>query len=263
MSQTGPIPTLPALLPVSGVAQLKAVDLVQAQTESLLAVTSVVAVTQSGLPVALSAEAQQLNSYLLQAQVDDGAPTAVTETLPLIHEGVHSAELADSLAKTLSQSGLFYESHLGQWVEGERSLDQIKQEPQNQLGTDTPALVSKQMDVLDQKMVTWTGPVWPGQHMSWTSWIDPEDANQQHSQSKSSKAHASPVHSHLVLSLPNLGTINARFSLRDQRLKIKLNVGNPKALVRLESKLSELASAIRKSGQALDGLQLEASDTAT
>jgi hypothetical protein len=60
-----------------------------------------------------------------------------------------------------------------------------------------------------------------------------------------------------------LGTINARFSLRDQRLKIKLNVGNPKALVRLESKLSELASAIRKSGQALDGLQLEASDTAT
>ena len=264
MPQTGALPPLPSLLPVSAVASLKAVEVIQAQTDSLLAVMPVKTVAAAGLPVALSSEAQQLNNYLLQSQGDQGAPEAVTASLPLLHEGVHTAELAASLATSLSQSGLFYEAHLGQWVQGERTLEQIKQEPQNQAGTDTPALVGRQLDVLDQKMVTWMGAVWPGQNMSWTSWIEPEDASHQDGQSKSRsmKGHAAAVQSHLVLSLTNLGMINARFSLRDQRLKIKISVSSTRALARLESRLADLASALTKSGQTLDGLQLEPSDTA-
>jgi hypothetical protein len=41
--------------------------------------------------------------------------------------------LAGKLHESLSQSGLFYESHQAQWIAGARSTTQLLQEPQNQL----------------------------------------------------------------------------------------------------------------------------------
>jgi hypothetical protein len=41
------------------------------------------------------------------------------------------AELADKLHETISQSGLFYESHQAQWLQGTRSTTQLLDEPQN------------------------------------------------------------------------------------------------------------------------------------
>lgn len=45
----------------------------------------------------------------------------------------NTTELAQALQKTVSQSGLFYESHQAQWVSGERPLAELLQEPQAQL----------------------------------------------------------------------------------------------------------------------------------
>lgn len=42
-----------------------------------------------------------------------------------------TAELAGKLHETLSQSGLFYESHQAQWLQGSRSTSQLMHEPQN------------------------------------------------------------------------------------------------------------------------------------
>jgi hypothetical protein len=44
-------------------------------------------------------------------------------------------EFATSLRNTLSQSGLFYESHQAQWVAGERKLTDLLREPQGKLST--------------------------------------------------------------------------------------------------------------------------------
>lgn len=41
--------------------------------------------------------------------------------------------LAGALRETLGKSGLFYESHQAQWIHGERSINQILEEPQNLL----------------------------------------------------------------------------------------------------------------------------------
>lgn len=41
--------------------------------------------------------------------------------------------LAGALRETLGKSGLFYESHQAQWVRGERSINQLLEEPQNLL----------------------------------------------------------------------------------------------------------------------------------
>ncbi|MDF3834097.1 flagellar hook-length control protein FliK, partial [Cupriavidus basilensis] len=42
--------------------------------------------------------------------------------------------LASALARQVGQSGLFYESHLGQWLNGTRQLDSLMREPQAMLG---------------------------------------------------------------------------------------------------------------------------------
>ncbi|GAB1394007.1 hypothetical protein MASR1M60_21710 [Rhodocyclaceae bacterium] len=44
-----------------------------------------------------------------------------------------AAQLAPMLAKSVAQSGLFYESHQAQWINGQRPLGQLLQEPQGQL----------------------------------------------------------------------------------------------------------------------------------
>jgi len=47
--------------------------------------------------------------------------------------------LAGALRETLGKSGLFYESHQAQWIRGERSINQLLEEPQNRLtGKDSP-----------------------------------------------------------------------------------------------------------------------------
>lgn len=45
-----------------------------------------------------------------------------------------AASLASALARQVGQSGLFYESHLGQWLNGTRPLDSLMREPQALLG---------------------------------------------------------------------------------------------------------------------------------
>ncbi|MBB1631982.1 flagellar hook-length control protein FliK [Cupriavidus sp. UME77] len=45
-----------------------------------------------------------------------------------------ASSLASALARQVGQSGLFYESHLGQWLNGTRPLDSLMREPQALLG---------------------------------------------------------------------------------------------------------------------------------
>ncbi|MFY9329869.1 MAG: flagellar hook-length control protein FliK [Georgfuchsia sp.] len=65
-------------------------------------------------------------------QTADAAP--VLASMPMA-----GVEIESSLRQTLSQSGLFYESHQAQWVAGDHSLEQLLKEPQGRL---SPQLAS-------------------------------------------------------------------------------------------------------------------------
>lgn len=52
---------------------------------------------------------------------------------PSEQEAPDTKQLAGALRETLGKSGLFYESHQAQWVRGERSINQLLEEPQNRL----------------------------------------------------------------------------------------------------------------------------------
>lgn len=49
-------------------------------------------------------------------------------------EAVDTSKLAHNLQQSLSQSGVFFESHQAEWVVGQRSLSQLLQEPQARMG---------------------------------------------------------------------------------------------------------------------------------
>ena len=81
--------------------------------------------------VALSDTARFLGA-LIQKIADQTEPSAaVTKSTPVLSSApADIKEFATALRNTLSQSGLFYESHQAQWVAGERKLADLLQEPQ-------------------------------------------------------------------------------------------------------------------------------------
>lgn len=84
---------------------------------------------------------------------------------PLFEGTPNTADLATKLAQTLGQSGLFYESHQAQWVDGQRSLQSLQQEPQAKL-----QLTSTSASVADAKPDTTNPAVLPAKEAS------PQDA---------------------------------------------------------------------------------------
>ncbi|WP_186195968.1 flagellar hook-length control protein FliK [Burkholderia gladioli] len=61
----------------------------------------------------------------------DGAQAAAPLTPSIAQAAI--AALAAALARSVADSGLFYESHLAQWLAGQRGMAELAREPQNQL----------------------------------------------------------------------------------------------------------------------------------
>lgn len=78
--------------------------------------------------------AARLISQLLPNEGEPPVPAKLNRGEPLLptppNTQSSAAQLATTLAKAVSQSGLFYESHQAQWVTGQRPLLQVLQEPQ-------------------------------------------------------------------------------------------------------------------------------------
>ena len=89
---------------------------------------------QGSAPASLSTTARLID-HLLHASEQDGAPDAVTTRIPLVlsPSAMEPKQVATALQNALSASGLFYESHLHEWISGARTTAELAQEPQAQL----------------------------------------------------------------------------------------------------------------------------------
>jgi hypothetical protein len=75
--------------------------------------------------------AGKIISNVLQSAEQTSAPSSLVGKTPLIAEATgNPAQIATSLQSSVEQSGLFYESHVGQWASGELPLSALLQEPQ-------------------------------------------------------------------------------------------------------------------------------------
>jgi len=71
---------------------------------------------------------------LNKSQPESAQASALNKSQPVLSAPPEGGKpLAEALRNTLSQGGLFYESHQAQWVTGERPLTVLMQEPQAQL----------------------------------------------------------------------------------------------------------------------------------
>ncbi|MDB5762092.1 MAG: hypothetical protein JWQ21_1087 [Herminiimonas sp.] len=77
----------------------------------------------------------RLIDNLLQEAQQQSAPTSLVGKAPLVaSSAAGTSQVAAALQNTLAFSGLFYESHVGQWAGGGRTLGDLMQEPQAQTG---------------------------------------------------------------------------------------------------------------------------------
>ncbi len=101
---------------------------------------------EGAAPAELSS-AGRLVSTLLDAARQEGAATSLIGKTPLANAaGTAAPQLASALHDTLAFSGLFYESHVQQWANGERPLADLLREPQSQLGKAHDAASAVQTD---------------------------------------------------------------------------------------------------------------------
>ncbi|WP_395316970.1 flagellar hook-length control protein FliK [Variovorax sp. UC74_104] len=80
----------------------------------------------------LSVAARVIGAVLADLQAQPGPVRGAAPLVPSSGQPVNAAQLAGVLAQTVSDSGLFYESHLASFAAGGRSLAQMRQEPQAQ-----------------------------------------------------------------------------------------------------------------------------------
>jgi hypothetical protein len=120
---------LPENLKSGDVVELQVLSLQPRLTFSLSSPSNPLSTPEhlSSTSLLLSALSQKPLEKALVSALQSQPLMAETKTAP------DTKILAGKLHESLSQSGLFYESHQAQWIAGSRSTAQLLQEPQNQL----------------------------------------------------------------------------------------------------------------------------------
>ncbi|MEQ1667368.1 MAG: flagellar hook-length control protein FliK [Sulfuriferula sp.] len=217
----------------------------------------------------------KLITTLLQASSNQTQPAVVGNNTPIISSTMPATpEIAASLKQAITQSGVFYESHLAAWVSGQMSLPAIKQEPQAQLVNQMNALVTntdpantaitKQADVtnnpvlnnllnaqlhtLENNHIMWQGQAWQGQAMQWA--ISQDTPQQQSNQEDRHQIWRSDV----KFELPGLGTITATLRLNGEHLSVQIRTDNDSTTNTLQTNSQSFQDALAAVGIPLDAL---------
>ncbi len=228
----------------------------------------------------LSSTARML-SDIMQRVPERTLPT-LTPTAPLLDQPTPApTDLAIALRSALVRSGLFYESHLANWVAGKDSLEGLMKEPQNRLATDNArtatallspdssglaeqkvanplhGLLAQQLQVLESPHFAWRGEVWPGMPLEW-------EIRQEAEHPPDAQAQAEPAgqeagwESHLKLTLPQLGELDVHIRLdAQQAFNIRIAPRQPEVASLLKQNQANLASQLDAAGCALQAFSVE------
>lgn len=204
----------------------------------------------AGGPALPTVTAELSTTGQLLAKLLDALPASaagIAQPRPLLPQPeAHPATMAVAIGDGIAHSGLFYESHLADWVEGKRTLEQIRSEPQAQAmdasdAAITPALLREQIDMLDGQPLQWRGELWPGL---------PLEISIAKDQPSPSEAHAPEAawQTTLKSTLPTLGDVTARLRLDGDRLQLRLAASDASSGTRMEAELSSLRAALSAAG---------------
>ncbi|MCA1854680.1 flagellar hook-length control protein FliK [Massilia oculi] len=213
-----------------------------------------------GAPASLSTAARLIGSALAQAPA--AAAQALRPAAPLLAGGELAApRIAAALQGTVEKSGLFYESHLGDWNEGRRTLDSLRGEPQmQQRSSEEPGalkLVAQQLASHELQQVAWQGQLVPGLPLEWRIAHQPPSGRDDGADGQGDAADgAGAWHSTLKLQFPLLGQVEASLSLHGETLQLRLHAASPDTEASLRAHGAALETALGAAGLALSGLNI-------
>lgn len=215
----------------------------------------------AAVPGAPTAVASPNTALLGQAVDASRAPAPASATLGptvLAEPASPSPNLLPArLAQTLRESGLFYESHLARWSKGDYPFESILNEPQARLGRaampglaelagmpeDAARMAARQLHMLEGGPFLWQGFAWPGQWMDWRVEARREGQAEGHEDGEPSS-----WDTELRLTLPRMGPVDARLSLRGHDVSLRLRVKAPATARILTDALPVLQRGLESSG---------------
>lgn len=207
----------------------------------------------AGSTTELSSAGNLIGQYLKQAEGE--GVTARFQAMAVVTSNPNNPQvMAHDLKNAVSNSGLFYESHLSELVQGNQTLAAIKQEPQNQANTPIANLMSQQLAILENQRMSWHVEVWPGQKMDWDIYHQQADNDGEKPGNERQVNEDRPITSEMTLHLPHLGKVSARISLVDGRMRVNILAEQSQTLDMIQAKRLNLTEAIGRNGQQLDAL---------
>lgn len=219
----------------------------------------------------LSSTARVLTAVLTTAQSGQTAQLALIGKTALFGNGLPATdELAQKLQDTISKSGLFYESHVTEWVKGERTLPELMREPQMQRmaqggeqaaaraaanGPDLTAaqMINQQLHTHEQGRVQWQGEAWPGQPMQW----DVRREQREKGKQDGGAGDDTPEQiwrSGVRFRFPLLGEVTASVTLIGGQVHIQVQTGSDDTAGTLRTHAGRLEQAMEAAGAPLSSL---------
>ena len=144
------------------------------ESDGKLALAVVAAADDGSKPAAattsatLSRTGQLISDLFAGARDAGGSPAAATlnANAPLSEAPVSAQELLPQLKQAITQSGMFYESHQAEWVEGRFTKAALLQEPQGKLSSPATLAAQAQISTAPQNIGANTPPPAAGQPAS-------------------------------------------------------------------------------------------------
>lgn len=231
----------------------------------------------------LSAAARVISAVLADLHGDAGPVRGPAPAWPSV-QTPSVAVLASTLSQTVSDSGLFYESHLIEFAGGTRTIEQMAREPQAQWtplispsaadsapapqwqGDRSPAaevihpqavtLVHQQLDLLATAVFRWNGQAWPGVSMDWSIH---QEIDEREGRGATEEAEAPrPWSTTVSLDLPRLGSVDLRLSLAGPSVQARLKAREASTISRLRADSGELSLRLQTAGLRLQEFRVDA-----
>jgi hypothetical protein len=230
---------------------------------------------------ALSPAARAISSALASAYTTPGMPVTINGKTPLSAGGPpDTAKLSAGLQRALGDSGLFYESHVAEWAEGKRPLQDLQREPQMQrmaqaagqtpgdaamkalAGPDLTAaqMINQQLHTHEQGKVMWQGEAWPGQPMQWLVERQQDDDGGKGGRREGRDGDAADAvwRSGVRFRFPMLGKVAANVTLVGDQVHIAVQSDSEDTAATLRAWAGALQQAMDAAGAPLASLAIKA-----
>lgn len=207
------------------------------------------------LELELGSTAQMLSRLATSAAADGTEFAAITTPVPLSDQPGNAARVAAGLRDAIGTSGLFYESHLADWVDGAGAKENLLREPQaalaqpaaphSPLAPQAESLVQRQLDVLENRAALWQGQAWPGQP------VEVRIAEEEPRSDDATPDAAPAWQASVRLTMPGLGEIQARVALSGRQARLGIHAADQASAERICDARGDLARSLGQQGLTL------------